>query len=327
MSAVSSIGFDEFMESALYGANGFYSGGSGPGRRGADFLTSVEVGPLFGAVVANALDTWWDAFGQPAKFPVVEAGGNRGALASAIKQAAPRCLQAMRYLVVERAAPSQAEAAAAGHEVADDLPAPGTLGPLGVVLANELLDNLVFRLVERAEDGWRELRVAGDEFVLGERVERFDHIGAALGARIPWHCGAIEWLARAQALFARSQIVLIDYGTATTGELAARSFRDWLRTYRDHGIGKDPLRNPGEQDITCDVAFDQLAPHALSAQGAWLRAHGIEPLIEAAKATWTERAAIGDLAALKARSRVNEAEMLLDPSGPGGFLVAEWFQA
>nr|MBA2608206.1 hypothetical protein [Actinomycetota bacterium] len=55
-----------------------------------------------------------------------------------------------------------------------------------------------------------------------------------------------------------------------------------------------------------------------------LRAHGIDGLVAAARATWRERAAIGDLEALKARSRVSEADALLDPSGAGGFLVAEW---
>ena len=39
---------------------------------------------------------------------------------------------------------------------------------------------------------------------------------------------------------------------------------------------------------------------------------------------WDERAARGDLAALRARSRVREAEALTDPSGLGGFSVVEW---
>jgi SAM-dependent MidA family methyltransferase len=45
------------MDDALYGPEGFYmrpDGGSA-GRRG-DFLTSPEVGPLFGAVLARAID-------------------------------------------------------------------------------------------------------------------------------------------------------------------------------------------------------------------------------------------------------------------------------
>jgi SAM-dependent MidA family methyltransferase len=114
---------------------------------------------------------------------------------------------------------------------------------------------------------------------------------------------------------------VFDYGTRTTGELVGRT---WLRTYRDHGTGFDPLRNPGQYDITADIAFDQLAPDRLSTQAEWLRRYGIDDLVAAARATWHERAAIGDLEALKARSRVTEADALMDPEGPGGFLVAEW---
>src|SRR6478609_7992242 len=46
--------FDEVMDRALYDpVDGFFGGGSGAGRR-ADFLTSPEVGPLFGALVDRA---------------------------------------------------------------------------------------------------------------------------------------------------------------------------------------------------------------------------------------------------------------------------------
>ena len=43
---------------------GFYASGRAAGRRG-DFITSPEVGPLFGAVVARALDAWWAELGSP----------------------------------------------------------------------------------------------------------------------------------------------------------------------------------------------------------------------------------------------------------------------
>ena len=39
---------------------------------------------------------------------------------------------------------------------------------------------------------------------------------------------------------------------------------------------------------------------------------------------WAERGRIGDLAALRARSRVREAEALTDPVGLGAFTVLEW---
>ena len=48
VAAGGAIRFDEFMRIALYGDHGFYTTGGQAGRRG-DFITSPEIGPLFGA--------------------------------------------------------------------------------------------------------------------------------------------------------------------------------------------------------------------------------------------------------------------------------------
>ena len=84
------IPFAEVVELALYDADGgFYATGGQAGRRG-DFLTSPEVGPLFGAVVARALDAWWAAAGPTRRVDVVEAGAGPGTLARTVLAAAPR---------------------------------------------------------------------------------------------------------------------------------------------------------------------------------------------------------------------------------------------
>ena len=46
--------------------------------------------------------------------------------------------------------------------------------------------------------------------------------------------------------------------------------------------------------------------------------------MEEGRKTWREFSSVGDLKAVKARSRVTEAEALLDPMGLGGFFVLEW---
>ena len=63
----SPVPFDRFMADALYGPNGFYSSGGRAGRRG-DFITSPEVGPLFGAVVARFVRHEWTRLGRPLAF-------------------------------------------------------------------------------------------------------------------------------------------------------------------------------------------------------------------------------------------------------------------
>ncbi len=321
------IGYDEVVELALYDADhGFYETGGGAGRK-SDFLTSPEVGPLFGATLARALDSWWTEMSEPDPFTVVEAGAGRGALAGAILATGPACRKALRYVAVERSAllrsrhPPEVESA-------PELPT-GSIN--GVVLANELLDNLPFRLLERAHDGWREVRV--DERLTEVLVPAPPGVGECLapdaqaGARIPWQERAAGWLATTLSRIGQGRVVVFDYAD-TTPSMAGRQWTDWARTYRGHGRGGHPLTDLGHQDVTCEVAIDQLAtvrvPTADRSQAEFLRAHGLDELLEEARRAWRERAHIGDLQALVARSRIGEAAALTDPAGLGGFRVLEW---
>ena len=359
--------FGEFLDLALYDeAGGFYATGGGAGR-GSDFLTSPEVGPLFGAVLARALDEWWAEAGEPDPFIVIEAGAGTGTLARAVLAAAPRCASALRYVLVERSAALRQRQAGRGLDL--DLPAfalgpvevtvdddeaeahPVTAsGPLvtslaelpaqpfpGVVLANELLDNLAFTLLARVEGGWSEVRVGEDDRGLveivvpaaPELVAAADRVApdAPDGGRLPLQYEAQRWLRDALAAVPDGRVVVIDYGD-TSASLAARPWTEWLRTYRAHGRGGHPLEDPGGQDVTCEVAFDQLAtvraPASQRSQRDFLVAHGIDALVAEARSTWEERAAIGDLAAMAARSRVNEGAALTDMTGLGAFTVVEW---
>ena len=360
---VGPVPFGEYVEAALSGPEGFFTRGGGAGRR-ADFLTSPEVGPLFGAVVARALDAEWERLGSPDPFVVVEAGAGRGSLAKAILDADPSCAPALRYVLAERSPSLRAAAEqllvvepaanVLGGVGGDDgdAPAPaGTgTGPVvavlddlpavtfsGVVLANELLDNLPFDLVERSATGWEEVRVGvrGDRLVEvlvvaeGGLAREADALApdAAVGARIPVQRGTREWLSRALGLLVAGRVVVVDYAD-DTASLAARPWQEWLRTYRSHGRAGHPLEAPGTADITCEVAVDQLAvvrsPDLDRPQAEWLDSHGIDLLVEHAKERWRAGAHVGDLAALAARSRVGEADALCDPAGLGAFRVLEW---
>ena len=315
------------VEAALYDPDlGFYETGGAAGRRG-DFLTSPEVGPLFAAVLARALDAWWAELGEPVPFTVVEAGAGRGTLARAVRAAAPACGPALRYVAVERSRALRAQ-----HP--DDVESAATLPSepfVGVVVANELLDNLPFALLERTPEGWAEVRVAeGPAEVLVPLTEDPAETRLApeapVGARIPVQRAARAWLEGARAVVEAGRVVVVDYADATAS-LARRPWTDWVRTYRRHGRGGHPLADLGRQDITCEVAVDQLlAPTVDRGQAEFLRAHGIDDLAAEALRAWRERAAIGDLAALTARSRAHEAAALTDPAGLGAFRVLEWAQ-
>ena len=367
------MGFDQWMEQALYHPqHGFYSSGGQAGRRGKDFLTSPEVGPLFGAVLANAIDGCWNELGQPDPFIVIEAGAGRGALAASVLRAKPACFEAMRYVMVERSEMLRSQqqetlrVVAANNDgkiislqkLPECIPRSKPFAPFGMVIANELLDNLPFRILERTASGWEEVVVRlsenseNDEFAseatggisglpsavgaeLGngeftsEAISYRDSKLAAtlapnapIGARIPLQEQASAWVRQACELIGRGRVIVFDYG-ATTSELAERD--GWLRTYTKHGKGTSPLACPGQQDITSDVAFDQLPPPAsIQTQADFLQDWSIQSLVAEGQQEWQQNAANPTTKALIARSRPTEAQTLCDPTTFGSYKVAQW---
>ncbi len=370
--------FSTVMREALYGPEGFYTTGGGAGRR-RDFVTSPEVGSLFGAVMANALDEWWVACGSPDPFIVAECGAGPGTLAVSILNATPVCAPALRYLMID-SSPAMRDIARsrklplveswevlAGFSetsVDDDEPIEGfndrvpapRQGPLvaslsalpissvHVVFANELLDNIPFDIARRTADGWAEVRVGLEspaaEMGLGLEAELSEYlipatdeiteflrlfgVSVPVGSELPVAREAAQWVREAVAsLVVGGRVVCVDYG-ASTAELALRPERGWLRTYRGQTTAGDPLRSLGSTDITTDVPFDQLPVAVICTQSEFLRAHGIQALVEKAKAYWEEHGTSGDLAALKAKSWLSEANTLTELNGLGAFLVLEW---
>jgi SAM-dependent MidA family methyltransferase len=206
---------------ALYEpAAGFFASGHGAGRAGRDFVTSPEVGSLFGACVARALDRSWHELGAPDPFVVVEAGAGNGRLARDVLRAHPACERALHYVLVEVSAALRAEQ----RERLDLEPADEALGPFaraapdddaplpvsgsgpvvvsldelpaleltGVVFANELLDNLPFGIAQAGTTGWMEVRIAtattgGFEEVLvpAEPVDADALDGVVAGLTVP----------------------------------------------------------------------------------------------------------------------------------------------
>jgi SAM-dependent MidA family methyltransferase len=326
--------FDEYLDLALYDPDGgFYTGTGGAGRH-RDFLTSPEVGPLFGAVLARAVDTWWEEAGRPARWTVVDAGAGSGRLLAALTAAEPRCSEALHPVAVDRSARQRADHSEA-VESRVELPD----GPFaGVVVANELLDNMPWRLLEREADGWSEIGVGIDldgglvEVTLPADAEidgraRTLAPEATVGARIPIQDRAAGWLEEALTVVGPGRVAVFDYGS-TTADMASRPWRQWLRTFRLHRPGGAPLHGPGAQDVTVEVAVDQLeavrVPDRHRRQADFLAAHGLDELVAEGRRVWTERADRGDLEAVRGRSRIGEAEALTDRTGLGGFRVLEW---
>lgn len=301
---------DEFVDRALYDPErGFYETGGRAGRRGSSFITSPEVGPLFGAVLARAIDAWWCAAGRPTPWVVVDAGAGPGTLARAIQAAEPECAPALALVCVERSA-AQRRLHPEGVESRNDLP-----DTADVIIANELLDNLAFGLLERTDRGWVEVHVDADGHTIPDTG----------GLRIPVAATASTWVADARRrVRPGGRLVCFDYAD-TTVALSRRPWTDWVRAFADQQAVADPFVDPGSRDVTVVVPHDQLPPPtATASQAAWLRAHGIDELVGAGTAAWEAGAAAPDLTTLRMRSRSVEAVALVDPAGLGAFWVGEW---
>lgn len=321
--------YGEVVELALYHhEHGFYASGGRAGRRG-DFLTSPEVGPLFGHVVANAIDTEWDRLGQPDEFTVVDWGAGPGTLLRTVLRAEPRCRAALRCVAVERSASQRA----LHDETVESLETllPGQFaGGAGVIVANELLDNFAFTPISIV-DGIV-VPASVEQSTSGDLVVAYDDLGHATeidpGLFSPdsyaaiWQPVAADWLNTALGVFGSGRVICIDYMRTSSDAVE-------IRTFAEHVAAGDPLVNLGTKDITVDVDLSQLQNAVRPAdtrctQAEWLERHGIDELVEDGRRTWESTATQGTLEAMWARSRVRECEALMERPGLGGFTVAEW---
>lgn len=322
-----SIAFEHFMTLALYGEQGFYSTTGRAGRRG-DFITSPEVGPLFGLVLSRAIDQIWITLGKPKGFQIVEVGAGPGTLARSILSAQPQCLADGTYVAVETSASqrlSHPEGIISAHVAPNHI-------DNGVIIANELLDNLPFELWV-FDNSWRKSYIIEQgegfaEILIDEPAPSFLPSRVPHGSRAPIQRSASQWLRDALSTLTNGSVIVFDYCTPLTAQVASMPWRQWLRTYVEQQRGTHYLRDAGDQDMTTQVCIDQLAavaePDVVRSQSQFLQRWGIDELVAEGKRIWTESAARPTLEAMKMRSRISEAEALLDESGLGNFTVLEW---
>jgi len=240
-----------------------------------------------------------------------------------------KCLSAMKYVAVEIS-----ESQRAMHpdfvESAEEFP---DRMIQGVVLANELLDNLPFKLF--VFDGtWKEAFVSIDHS--GRFVEVLRTVSnipevlpasAPLGSRAPIQEAAAQWLLSVSLKLSKGKVLVFDYCSESTSEIAVSPWREWLRTYRNHERGEHYLLEPGSQDITSQVMIDQLMEAvpglSVTKQSDWLQHWGIQELVSEGEKYWEQHKSSPDVFTLKMRSRGNEAHLIADSAGIGAYSVLE----
>lgn len=269
--------FADFMQACLYHPDyGYYTQRVPASPAGRDYVTSPQVGPLFGRLLAWQLGEMWEALDRPARFDLVECGAGRGRLAgdllAAAGEQAPDFAAALRVTLVETspALREQARAALASYgervRLGDRLPLGGVVG---CVVSNELVDAFPAHRVVQRGDELREIYVGarGGELVevegelsSPELARYLDRYGAPLedGQQAEVNLAALAWLEQAAAALARGFLVTIDYGYQARELYGPAHQRGTLLAYRDHRTHDNWLAWPGEQDLTSQVNFTAL---------------------------------------------------------------------
>src|SRR6184192_4032571 len=104
--------FAAFMAEALYGPDGYYARRPRLGGAEADFFTSPELHPAFGALLGRFAAGVWDALGRPARFDIVEHGPGSGALCRDlldwVRHDLPEFARTIHYRLIETSEPLRA---------------------------------------------------------------------------------------------------------------------------------------------------------------------------------------------------------------------------
>ena len=307
--------FDEFMEAALYDPeDGFFSAVS-PARAEGHFVTSPHLSPVFSGLITVQVRDMWHSLEQPSPFTVVDLGAGEGALARGIARAAETdeaFARALRVVAVERGAVARNALGSTAIEVAAHIE---DLEPFdGVVIANELFDNVPFRLYE--DDVEIVIDADGDTLIarppLSDRARPVSPAAADL-------VGGIAHALR------RGYAMVVDYGFS--GDETPES----VRGYRSHHVAADLLRDPGSTDITGPVDFDALIARARDdglqtwgpvMQRDALMALGYRATLDRMRADQAEQEQAGEWrTAVEYYGERGQAAMLVDPAGLGGLKV------
>jgi len=284
-----------FMELALYDAEiGYYARAAQRSGRAGDFFTSVDVGPVFGELIARQLIEMARLLEPRApspepQFDLVEAGAGNGRLSADILRAIQRSDAAvfarLRLHLVEASPAARAVQRDVLGNVSDKLVTSSPDLPdafEGVLIANELLDALpVHQVVMRPEglreiyvtarrletDDWRLMTTEGTPSTpaLGEYLARLN-VALEPGWRVEINLRAIDWIQSAARRLRRGFIIAIDYGHPAAELYSATHSAGTLTTFSAHtmagaeGAPSAPgwLEDPGGRDITAHVDFSSV---------------------------------------------------------------------
>lgn len=291
------IGFDEYMQMALYQPGlGYYAASLPKFGAAGDFVTAPEISSLFGYCLARQADA---LIAQGCAAEVLEFGAGSGKLCAQILEFLPTLA---RYQILDLSADLRQRqqqylmerlSAELFHKIEwlERLPRDFD----GIVLANEVLDAMPVHILHKQDD-WQELGVTyrGQGFewqalAHSEAVGVMRHIESRLGELPRDYYSELNlnyqpWLKSLAESCRRAVVLIIDYGYEQSQYYHAARQRGTLTCHLRHRVHGDPFIYPGLQDITAFVDFDACADAAeasgfdiagLIGQGQFLLANGL----------------------------------------------------
>ena len=327
----------QFMELALYHPlHGYYEAEGRIGKSG-DFITSVSVGDLFGALLCEQLRLWTKEQGE--ECPIwVEAGAHDGRLACDIlnhcQRHHPQTYERIQYLIVEpsetrrRRQERRLERHSSKAQWMKSWEERRRNSISGVIFSNELLDAFPVERVcwDAANRIWRRWGVTAKDGNLHWRIlpEPFSSLATGLGGEFSEEIlehlpdgfttevgvAASHWWEQAAARLAVGYLFTVDYGLEAQEFLALRRRQGTLRAYLRHRQTLNLLENPGQQDLTSHVNYTVLLE---AGQSKGLETVGIRPQEKFLTDILRRLSKDGRLAEVLTPSRIRQLQSLIHP--------------
>ncbi len=260
---------DQWMSLCLSDPDhGYYTTRQPFGKHG-DFTTAPEISQMFGELLGLWTAVVWQQMGSPSHFQLIELGPGRGTLmADALRAAGgvPGFSDAASVHMVETSPVlidvqkknlAQSGVQPSWHTTLDDVPT----GPI-ILIGNEFLDALPIRQMLKDGNAWRErcVDINDDQFqfVMGDAIDA-EQIpepfrtapDASIFETSPISHDIVTAICN-RLCNDGGAALLIDYGHTDPG------LGDTLQAVKDHAYA-DPLKNPGQQDLTAHVDFASVA--------------------------------------------------------------------